>query len=1049
MRMLAQQFQSTISRKIFAVLSVVLLIVVASAVATEIGPTRLVSAAGQAQLSGGGNSSMPIFSGNGRFLAFLSEANNLVTNDDHRPFLDLFVRDLFSGTTTLVSVDRSGLGGGDGSCTDVSISSNGLVLAFASRAANLVLHSPTNVPEVYVRNLATGTTILARTNEATGTSAGPRGSGFPLLSADGRHVAFVTAASGSLTPDVFIRDIEAGTITLVSASSNGLVSGSTYSEPTSISADGNKVAFLSYSTVIAPGAGSPNQEVFVRDVSQQKTVWASSTVSNFFPGLNYFCDQVVLTDTGSHVIFVAKTGSTGFLFRVDLQSGELVQITDLAAWPSVSSDGRYVAFYDTTNVFVWDGNTDSTTLVNVNSSGTASTNGHSYSSVLSADGSKVVFLSDSTDLTAEETHGQVQVFIHDLLARTTQLVSRGLDGSGLASADLAGILPAISPDGTLIAFDTADASVVADDSNQASDVFVHSLISATTELVSRRAPSLPCLTGVGASTVARNCLSADGRFLLFKSSAADLLNGDTNGTPDLFLRDLKTGSNALVSAQTDDLSGTNIATTGSELSGDGRYAVFSQRYWPSGAAAPQEEVFRRDLLSGSLALVSATTNGARSGGATSASMTADGRWVVFQSAVSGLVTNAYGVGTNIFMRDSAAERTILISSTPSGSPANGDSWAPRITPDGRWVVFLSRNSSLLSPGFSSLFTQVLARDMVSNRTYLVSLDPRTGTASFGSVSRFALSAVGRYVAFGVGALNGSLPQSYVYDLLAHSNLLVCVDCGSPSIARDGRWMVFQQPFSGTATRQVVWKDIVTGVTNIASVNNAFEPGSATSSAPVVTPDGRYVIFLSSASNLGSGGGLPGLFVRDVLQRKTLLLSLNVNGTAPAVGNTGPPILSGDGQTVLFHSFAGDLVEQDFNYNRDIFLLRVSRGDSDGDGMDDDWEIAYFGDLSRDGQGDFDQDGQTDLAEFLAGTDPTNGASILQVLTIDTPGSSETKVLWSAIPGKTYQVQYKTNLNDSGWANLSGPLTTASSTGVATDNQTSTIAGRYYRVLLVE
>src|SRR5436309_9407496 len=90
---------------------------------TEVVPTRIVSVAAQASVTGGGNSSAPVFSGNGRFVAFLSDANNLVTNDNHQPCLDVFVRDLITGVTTLVSVDQSGIGGANASCSDLTLSS--------------------------------------------------------------------------------------------------------------------------------------------------------------------------------------------------------------------------------------------------------------------------------------------------------------------------------------------------------------------------------------------------------------------------------------------------------------------------------------------------------------------------------------------------------------------------------------------------------------------------------------------------------------------------------------------------------------------------------------------------------------------------------------------------------------------------------------------------------------------------------------------------------------------------------------------------------------
>src|SRR6185369_8554002 len=117
------------------------------------------------------------------------------------------------------------------------------------------------------------------------------------------------------------------------------------------------------------------------------------------------------------------------------------------------------------------------------------------------------------------------------------------------------------------------------------------------------------------------------------------------------------------------------------------------------------------------------------------------------------------------------------------------------------------------------------------------------------------------------------------------------------------------------------------------------------------------------------------------------------------------LLAADGRTVVFQSFANDLIAGDFNDRRDIFVLRLGGADSDGDGLDDDWEMTYFGDLSRDGTGDFDHDGQSDREEFLAGTNPTNDASLLRVLTLTGLGGGNTRLLWSAVPGRTYRAQF--------------------------------------------
>src|SRR5206468_7498342 len=129
-----------------------------------------------------------------------------------------------------------------------------------------------------------------------------------------------------------------------------------------------------------------------------------------------------------------------------------------------------------------------------------------------------------------------------------------------------------------------------------------------------------------------------------------------------------------------------------------------------------------------------------------------------------------------------------------------------------------------------------------------------------------------------------------------------------------------------------------------------------------------------------------IFVRDRVSGTTILMSLNLQGTGSGNGSSTKPALGADGRTVVFQSVANDLVPRDYNDRRDVFVLRLGGGDTDEDGMDDDWEMAYFGALSRDGTGDFDGDGQTDLQEFLAGTDPTNIGSTLRVLTLSLSGT---------------------------------------------------------------
>ena len=111
-------------------------------------------------------------------------------------------------------------------------------------------------------------------------------------------------------------------------------------------------------------------------------------------------------------------------------------------------------------------------------------------------------------------------------------------------------------------------------------------------------------------------------------------------------------------------------------------------------------------------------------------------------------------------------------------------------------------------------------------------------------------------------------------------------------------------------------------------------------------------------------------------------------------------------------------------------------------------MAYFSTLSRDGTGDFDGDGVSDLAEFKAGTNPTAEASIFRVVTLTSLGDGTTTVFWSAVPGKTYQLQYRNSLSDSAWTNLPGTVMANGTTAFKLDPVRGANSQGFYRVALV-
>jgi YD repeat-containing protein len=142
----------------------------------------------------------------------------------------------------------------------------------------------------------------------------------------------------------------------------------------------------------------------------------------------------------------------------------------------------------------------------------------------------------------------------------------------------------------------------------------------------------------------------------------------------------------------------------------------------------------------------------------------------------------------------------------------------------------------------------------------------------------------------------------------------------------------------------------------------------------------------------------------------------------------------------------------FQYDVSGNLTRAARfvvADSDGDGMADSFELAYFGNLTRDGLNDFDSDGLDDLAEYFAGTVPTNSASVLRMNRFITNTVVQTTVSWLSVTGKTYRVQFKPGLSEIGWNDVPGDVTAVGTNTIKTDTTTLGDPERYYRVQVVQ
>ena len=371
-------------------------------------------------------------------------------------------------TTTLVSVNAAGTDGGNGDSGQLSISADGTKVAFESTARDLVGTDTNRRPDVFVRDLTTGTTTLVSVN-AAGTDSGNGVSYGPSISADGTKVAFGSDDSNLVgtdtngTDDIFVRDLTAGTTTLVSVNAAGTDSGNGDSYGPSISAAGTKVAFGSSASDLVGTDTNGGQDVFVRDLTAGTTTLVSvNTAGNDSgsPGSLNFYQQSISAD-GTKVVFTS-------------QASDLV---------GTDTNGDY-------DVFVRDLTTGVTKLVSVNAAGTDSGNSSSLMRAISSDATKIAFTSEASDLVGTDTNGLQDVFARDLRAGTTILAS--INAAGTDSGNAASDDPVMSADGTKVAFASIASDLVGNETKGRGNAFVRDLtasIATSTMLSSAHDPS--------------------------------------------------------------------------------------------------------------------------------------------------------------------------------------------------------------------------------------------------------------------------------------------------------------------------------------------------------------------------------------------------------------------------------------------------------------------------------------------------------------------------------------------------------------------------------
>ena len=780
---------------------------------------------------------LPSISVHGRFVAFQSDSTQFISGDTNNQS-DIYVRDRTAGVFERVSVSSTGAQSNGGSRSP-SISADGRYVAFTSDASNLVPDDSNSVEDVFVHDRSTGTTTRV-SGDTSGTTGGHTID--RAISADGRYVAYVSGGASSSARDI-----------------NSYV----YDRLTNVR---ETVEFQPDPTLVSARIFSPH----VSDDGRYIVfAWIGYRYSDNPDSLPDILQRVYLQDRLTHVTKQLDVSSTGMLGNGE--SGE----------PTISADGRFAAFTSTAtnltsdgkngiiDVFVSDRLKGTITRASRALNGAGGIGGSSSDPFLSDDGRYVTFNSLASNLVAGDTNVHVDTFVYD---RQTQVTRRTSVSSSGTQANADSFISSISGDGRLIAFASVASNFVANDTNETDDIFVRDMSASSTALVS--ISTVSSRTASGNST--DGATSASGRHIAFLSYAPDLVPGDTNSSADIFVRDRLNGTMERVSVSSTGVQA-DAGSSNPAISPDGRYVTFRSRASNLVANSPVDGgLFVHDRQTGAMRLLDVLDD--TSPAVFGSFVSADRRYIVFDSEASNLVAGDTNGAFDVFVRDRQMGTTKRVSVSSNGVQGNNTSVGGSISADGRYVVFQSFASTLAANDMSPNL-DVFLHDLRAGTTTCISVSPPQSSDSY----RPVISANGRFVAF----------TSFASHLI---------------------------PDDSNDVRDAFVYDRSTGNTTRISVASSGVQANGDSQVESITADGRYIAFLSDASNLVSNdtNSTSDAFLHDRLTGTTSRVSANARGEQ---GN-GPSRLtamSSDGRSLVFASDATNFVANDRNDAGDVFV----------------------------------------------------------------------------------------------------------------------------------
>jgi hypothetical protein len=478
----------------------------------------------------------PVFSPGGDFVLFQT-ASVLPGIEDSNASEDVFVAPVNLDRVELISQRHPDMPLLTGSATSIlepaAVSHDGRLVAFVSHADNLTFNDTNGRRDVFVRDQVTGTNVLVSVG-LDGHS--PKAESWqPRMSSGGRHIAFVSTATNLVPGDtnpvsaVFVRNMATGETVLASARDQSDEKGNRFSLNPQISANGEWVLFESSSTNLVTGWTVSATRLYLRHLPTRRTVLVSGNLVPSSHSESSGSFGAAMDSVGNRIVLLS--GLDAYLYSVPTDN--LLKITPATrtATISLSQDGSRIAFLGSsaTNsslgaVYWRDLNTATNHLI----ASAISTTENRFSNVsISGDGRKVTFESNIVPTGFRDTNGTSDVFVFDLASGALSRVSSSAAGDVAGNASSGWPVP--STDGQLVAFRSYANDLIEGDTNRSGDVFVSNLATGEVQLLSRRSTD----GSPGNAGSFRPLLSGDGHVSVFQSAATDLVAGDFNQSADV------------------------------------------------------------------------------------------------------------------------------------------------------------------------------------------------------------------------------------------------------------------------------------------------------------------------------------------------------------------------------------------------------------------------------------------------------------------------------------------------------------------------------------